>query len=394
MRAVLAVARHELARIFRLRPVFSVMVLAPLIYAVLYPQPYVNEALRDVPLAVVDLDGSTASRDFLRRLDATQEVAIALSAPDLPAAQRAVWERRVHGILVLPPHFERDLLHGRAAPVALYADAGYFLIYSRIAAGVGAVARTLGAEVEAGRLIAIGVDPALAVAATDPMPLTTVSLFNPQGGYATYVLPGALVLILQQTLLIGMGLLACMAPAPAAGPVALVLGRLLAGVAVQAVMLPFYLVGLTWLYGIPRLGGLCAMALVGLPFVLAVAALGLLAAAVLRRPLTVQLATAAMGLPVFFLAGFAWPPEAIPGWLRPVAQALPSTSAIDAFVRIAQMGAAPGLAAGQIRLLGLLAALYAGLAMLMEALRASRAATARASGPSPAGTGASGGIDR
>ena len=69
------------------------------------------------------------------------------------------------------------------------------------------MARTVGAEIETTRLIGIGVDPTIAVAAADPMPLTAVPLFNPQGGYATYVLPAAFVLLLQQMLLIGVGLL-------------------------------------------------------------------------------------------------------------------------------------------------------------------------------------------
>ncbi|MGO7522412.1 ABC transporter permease, partial [Rhizobium brockwellii] len=94
--------------------------------------------------------------------------------------------RQLYGILVIPKYFERDLLHGRPSPVALYADASYYLIYSRISGGVSAVAKTFGAEVETARLVAMHVDPAIAAAASDPMPLTAVPLFNPQGGYATY----------------------------------------------------------------------------------------------------------------------------------------------------------------------------------------------------------------
>ena len=137
----------------------------------------------------------------------TADVSIAASFPDQPTAEREVYGRELYGILVIPKYFERDLLHGRASPVAIYADASYFLIYQRISGAVTAVAKTMGAEVETARLIAAHVDPALAAAATDPMPLTTVTLFNPQGGYATYVLPAAFILILQQTLLIGAGLL-------------------------------------------------------------------------------------------------------------------------------------------------------------------------------------------
>jgi len=215
MSGLLEVFRYEFRRIFTVKPAFSVMVLGAAFYAFFYPQPYLNEALRNVPIAVVDRDGTQSSRDFARRVDATPDVAITEELPDLASAEREVYARRVDGILVIPQYFERELLHGRPSPVALYADASYFLIYQRVAGAVAAVARTVGAEIETARLIAIGVDPAIAVVAPDPMPLTAVPLFNPEGGYATYVLPAAFVLILQQMLLMGVGLLSTL---PGADP--------------------------------------------------------------------------------------------------------------------------------------------------------------------------------
>ncbi|MDB5377904.1 MAG: antibiotic transport system permease protein [Rubritepida sp.] len=374
MSGVLAVFRGEFRRIFALKPVFATLVLAVAIYAVFYPQPYLNEALRDVPIAVVDADNTLSSREMARRIDATPDIAVALVLPDLPSAEREVQARSIHGILVIPREFERDLLHGRSAPVALYADAGYFLMYQRLSGGVTAVARTFGAEVEATRLVALGVDPALALAAGDPMPLTAVALFNPQGGYATYVLPAALVLILQQTLLIGVGLLGTLpgARVAEASPVATVLGKLLAYLTLETAAVLLYLVVLPFSYGIPRLGPLWAILFVALPFVLAVAGLGLVVAAVFHRPLVVQLVFAAVGLPFFFLAGFAWPTESIPGAVHWIAQLVPSTTAIDALVRVSQLGAPLPLVRDQILVLWGLVAFYGTLAVLLEARRAER----------------------
>ena len=248
----LAVFRDEFRRIFALRPVFSVLVLAVGLYAVLYPQPYLNEALRKVPLAVVDQDETTSSRDLARRIDASPDVAVVTKALDFAAARREVFSRDVFGVLVIPHGFERDLLHGRVSPVALYADASYFLIYQRIALGVVGVARTLGAEIEIKRLVGLGIDLPVAAAAADPMRLTAIPLFNPQGGYATYILPAAFVLILQQTLLIGVGLLGT-SPLPQqeggspASATATVLGKLLsvcvAIVGVGIIALPTGIVG-------------------------------------------------------------------------------------------------------------------------------------------------------
>jgi ABC-2 type transport system permease protein len=373
MKAILTVCRIEVARIFSLKPAFAVLIVASVIYAGFYPQPYRTEALRDVPIAVVDLDGTDSSRELSRRVDASADVAVRAVFPDQASATQDVYRRNLHGVLVIPQHFERDLLHHRQSPIALYADASYFLIYQRLSGGVTAVARTMGAEVETARLIAAGVDPVLAAAAADPMPLTAVTLFNPQGGYATYILPAAFVLILQQTLLIGVGLLGTYRNdelsaelAASAGPVAVVGGKLLAYLILEGFIMSFYLIALPFLYNIPRLGAPFSIFAFALPFALAVSALGLVLAGLFRDPLTVQLVSAALGIPFLFLAGFSWPTEAIPPFLHVVAILLPSTSAINGMVAVSQMGASIPDVRQPFLILWALAAVYTAIAILLE----------------------------
>jgi ABC-2 type transport system permease protein len=383
MKGLFDVFRSEFGRIFTVRPAFAVMVIGAAFYALLYPQPYLNEALRNVPIAVVDRDGTQASRDFARRVDATSDVAVTMVLPDLASAEREVHARKVDGILVIPQYFERELLHGRSSPVALYADASYFLIYQRVAGAVAAVARTVGAEIETARLIAIGVDPAIAVAAPDPMPLTAQPLFNPEGGYATYVLPAAFVLLLQQMLLMGVALLATMAgigfvatdaTAARPGPLAVIAGKLLAYLALEAAILPVYLLVLPYLYGLPRLGGVIPILIFAVPFVLAVAGLGLVVAGIFQNPLRVQLILAAVGLPLFMSAGFSWPSEAIPPLIRWVSYLVPSTSAISGFLKLSQLGAPLSAVKPEFLTLWCLALAYNSIAVLLVAANAKPAA--------------------
>ena len=378
MSGVLQVFRQEIHRIFTVKPAFSVLILGAAFYALFYPQPYLNEALRNVPIAVVDRDGSQSSRDFARLVDATPDVAVTEILPDLASAEREVFARRVDGILVIPQYFERDLLHGRPSPVALYADASYFLIYQRVSGAVAAVARTVGAEIETTRLTAIGVDPAIAVAAADPMPLTAVPVFNPEAGYATYVLPAAFVLILQQMLLMGVALLATLPGAdPNEGdtrrrrllPATIVAGKLLAYLALEAVILPVYLIVLPYLYGLPRLGGIVPILIFAVPFVLAVAGLGFVVAGIFRRPIRVPLILAAAGLPLFMVAGFSWPSEAIPPLIRQISFFVPSTSAIAGFVKLSQLGAPLSAANSEFLTLCALAVFYNLIALLQMARR-------------------------
>ncbi|MBP7334447.1 ABC transporter permease [Niveispirillum sp.] len=372
MTPILAVCAEELGRILTLKPARSVLIMGMLLYAAFYPQPYLNEALHDVPIALVDQDGSTSSLEFARRLDASPDLSVAAVLPDVPSAERAILARDLYGILLIPRDFEQELLHGRASPLALYADASYLLMYQRMSSGVSAVARAFGAEVETARLVGIGVDPALAGAAVDPMPLTAVPLFNPQSGYATYLLPAALVLILQQLLLIGTGLLGTLprpTPGVAAGPATRVGGRLLAYLCLQVLVVPFYLVVLPWIYDIPRLGSPLLILAVALPFVLAVGALGQVVAGLFRQPLLVQLAAASIGLPFFFLAGFAWPAEAMPAPLRLLAELVPSTSAIEALVGVGQLGAGLTDVRTPFLMLWGLAGFYGLLAIMLERRR-------------------------
>jgi len=376
MNGMLSAFRNELHRIVTLWPVFSVMVGALAIYAVLYPQPYRSEVLRRTPIAVVDQDQTVTSRDLVRRLNASPDVAVWSVLPDFPAAQRDVFARKTSGILVVPEGFERELLRGTPSPIALYADASYFLVYQRIALGVSGIARTVGAEVEVRRLIGLGVDAPLAAAAANPMPLTAIPLFNPQEGYATYVLPAAFVLILHQTLLIGVGLLGTLPGAAAArrgrngtiaSPLATVAGKLLAYLAIEAVLVPLYLIVLPWCYGIPRLGALFPTLLFAIPFILATGALGLIIAAAFRNPLAVQLVMAAVGLPFFFLSGFSWPFEAMPPIARWLAMPVPSTAAIDGFVSLGQLGASLTDVRSQVLTLLGLTIVYGLGAVLLEA---------------------------
>ncbi|MFN3972944.1 MAG: ABC transporter permease [Gemmobacter sp.] len=340
---MMAALRAELRGLFADTQVLLIILAAPVIYALIYPLPYRAELLRDVPVVLVDLDRSTSSAALARQVDASEAVAIARDAPDMVQATRLVQERRAYGVLLIPEGFERALLRGQQSPVALYADASYFLMYQRVMQGAALPLRQMGAEVEMGRLILQGTAPAVALAQVSPAAQVEVPLFNPAAGYATYVLPAAFVLILQQTMLMGLALTATRRGAavghPVGHPVWRLLGRMAAWAILYALVLPLYVIVLPVAYGLPNLANPGAVLMLGLPFVLATGLLAQCVAALFRNGEVVQVVLLALGLPFFFLSGFAWPVEAIPAHLNAVAQLVPSTPAIDGLVRLTQMGA-------------------------------------------------------
>lgn len=88
-------------------------------------------------------------------------------------------------------------------------------------------------------------------------------------------------------------------------------------------------------------------------------------------------------MPFFFLAGFAWPADAMPEPIRAVALLVPSTSAIDGFVRLSELGASMHEVRAEFLTLWGLAFLYGAIAVLIEARRRG-AAGDKAASPLPA----------
>src|SRR5262249_56638399 len=60
----------EWRRVVNDRSVFSLFVLGPVLYGFLYPQPYLGQLLKDIPIAVVDGDRTELSRTLIQTLDA------------------------------------------------------------------------------------------------------------------------------------------------------------------------------------------------------------------------------------------------------------------------------------------------------------------------------------
>lgn len=193
----------EWRRVLADRGVFSLLIIARVFYGAFYPQPYLGQLVRKIPIAVVDDDRTPLSRRLIQALDADEAVSVAVRAPALDAAQRALFERQVFGILEIPPDTEREVLKGNPARIPAYVDSAYFLVFNRTLQGIAeGAADTNVADISRG-LRKDGAQARLALTALSPAELLTEPLYNPTGGYASYVVPTALVLIIQQTLLMG-----------------------------------------------------------------------------------------------------------------------------------------------------------------------------------------------
>ena len=233
-----------------------------------------------------------------------------------------------------------------------------------------------------------------ALARSSPVEILNQPLFNPTGGYGSYIVPAAFLLILQQTLLMGSATLGGAAFQQGGvqarrrrGAVAAVIGQSLAHLALSLPGFALFLVVLPRAYGFSASPRVLDLLVLAIPFILSVSLLGQFVGSWFKRPETAVLVFIAISLPVFFLVGVAWPLEAIPPLLRAASFALPSTSGIDALVRINQMGAQLSDVSQDWARLWLLVAVYGALAVaaarIAPARRPPRCAVAGNAAPQP-----------
>ena len=346
-RGVAIAMGNEVQRVLSDRGVLGLIVLAPLIYGALYPQPYLGQVLRGIPIAVVDQDRTELSRDLVQALDSDEALKVAVRADTLADAQAALDHHDVFAIVGIPKDTERYVLRGQQARIAAYVDAAYFLLYSRTLQGISESAAAASAEIsKRGARSEGSLVYAAMTRSSSPIDFLSQPLFNPTGGYASYVVPAAFILILQQTLLLGVASLGGATYAlggPASrrlrfGPRA-VFGQGLAHLCLAAAgtcaLFDCPAAGLRLLDAWPARGsyphGGSFRPFRQLP--------GPVRKRLVSRRETAILLFIAVSLPLFFQVGVSWPVEALPDFIRAASRVFPSTSAIDGFVRINQMGA-------------------------------------------------------
>jgi len=329
----------EWRRVLGTRSAFTLLFLAPLIYGIYYPQPYLNQILRKLPIAVVDNDLSDLSRQIVETLDASGALRVVVRARTLAEARTAIDRGEAFAVVDIPPGTERDVLKGITAHVPIYADATYLFVFRSTASGVATAIGTLTSDLVSRGARSDGSLVQAKLASMSPADVLLQPIFNPVGGYASYVVPAAFILILQQTLLIGAAMLTRAALAKGGGAFAGVFGRGVAHLTIYLPAVALYLIVLPRIYGFSTLGHLPQLVAVAAIFLLATSFMGQAVGAWFTRPENATILLLATSLPQFFMAGFAWPREAIPDVALAFGRLFPADSAIDGLVRVNQLGA-------------------------------------------------------
>lgn len=324
-------------------------IIVPFLYPLIYSWAYNNEVVREVPTAVVDNSHTSLSRTFIRHFDASPNTKVAYRCNDLQEARDLVEKQIVHGILYFPEDFATHLNRMEQATVSVYCDMALMLNYKAIFQTATAVQGEMNKDIQIS-LSGNYTDREEQIS-TQPLAFEEVPLFNSTGGYGNFIIPGVLILILQQTLLLGIGLAAGTARennrykdlVPISkhynGLFRIVFGKALCYFMIYMVISAYVILV------IPRLFHYTALArgtdLVGLmvPFLLSCIFFGMFVSCIIRYRENVILLVVFTSIPLLFMSGASWPQSNIPGVWQGISWLFPSTWAVRGFIRMNSMGA-------------------------------------------------------
>lgn len=341
------ILRHETSLVFSDVGVILFFFVLPLAYPIVYSLIYNPEVTRNIPVAVIDNSRTALSREFVRHADATEAISVCGYAADLQEAKRWMAEKKCYGVLEIPADYTRRLGRAEQPQIQFYCDMTLLIRYRTFSSALADLQIATGAELRQMTLDDLGLP---STGETTSIDSVGFALGDTQQGFASFVIPGIVVLILQQSLILGAVLLGgtrreerrrLKGPVTGddASPSARVIGRALCYTFIYLPLSIYILHFVLHFFSYPQEGGIADGILFILPLLLSSAMLGQTLNVMASERESAFIIVVFTSVAFLFLSGLTWPRYAMGGFLSAIGDLVPATWGIEGFVRITSNGA-------------------------------------------------------
>ena len=364
--------KREMKNVVKDQGVLIFFILVPLAYPLLYGFIYTEEVVREVPVIAVDEDHSALSREFIRKVNATPDVNIIAYSNDMEEAHQGLREHQARGILRIPSGFSlniNNINHWQQAHVDIYCDMSSMFYYKALYQSSTSVSLEMNKDIKIQRNSAITTARDEEIN-TAPIDYEFVPMFNATSGYDGFLLPAVLILILQQTLVLGVGMAAGTAVEKNKfhslvpynkhyhGTMRIVLGKALCYIMIYALASLWILVCVPKFYNLPQIPQPIDMLWFVTAYVFAITFFAMTVSILVRGREKTIILFAFMSVPLLFISGISWPGIAIPTFWKVVSYLFPSTFGINGFVRMNTLSADLSQVANEYHTLWLQTGIY------------------------------------
>jgi len=341
---------EEYKRMLKDSGVMLIILGAAFLYPLLYSYVYLNETIRDMPIAVVDQSNTVRSRNFIKSIDATPDLQVTHTYNNLEEVKDPFYKGQIHGVLLIPADFSERINKKQQATVSTYSDMSSFLYYRTMALGVNFAMLDQNDQIKIERLNSMGKVGREAEIAAAPFTYKDVILYNEGMGYGSFLIPALLVLVIHQTLFFGIGMSTGTAreedsfyqlipPNSGRSIFHVVVGKALCFFSWYLVVSVYVLGFIPKLFNQPHIGNPLDIAILIIPFLLAATFFAMTLSVFIRNRETGFVVFLFTSLILLFLSGTSWPRSSMGQFWVNFSYLFPSTFGINGYVKINSMGA-------------------------------------------------------
>ncbi|HAT1514357.1 TPA: ABC transporter permease [Morganella morganii] len=316
-----------LTSIKKSQPIFSTAIMSLILYSIFYPSAYKAQINLKLPVAVVDFDQSSLSRNLIDNLQTTREIDVTRVDSSLSEALNLLRNRKVSAVITIDNDFKNNLIRGGDAGIDVHLSGGYMAVAADLRV---AVINAISATTDVNRLTPKTTDH-----------IISLPLYNPTLGYESFIMPLVFIIILQQTLIFAGSML--IALRNSVGLTNINVSQFI------GTFLGLFIVGFSgaifvfgWVYylqGYPNEGNMFLQLWLIVLFSAAVSSMSMLIGSFLdniNRPMQILSATSMV---IFYASGASFPTFNMPGWVVKTMEIFPSSTMISGFTMLNSQGA-------------------------------------------------------
>ena len=350
---IFRIKKYEYQSILHSLPILLVLGGGIFLYGILYNYMYSPNVLREAPVVVVDESHTPLSRHYIRLLDATPQVHVQGVITDMTFAHERMKKGKVTGIVFLPEDFETKVGRGEEAVFVSYNTTMAFLSYAALKEASSGAMLALDTSVRPQQVVFLNENVVQPIINTRSIQVQGIALYNGNGGYATYLIPSVLIVIIFQTMLMVISMrcgkeneqrmytLLNVTQHESTWRMAMniVIGKSMVYVEFYALFSIFLLGLLPFIFDLPHLASPLLLIQLLTPYLFSTAFFGLACSPFFKDSDAPLLLIAFFSVGLLFLSGISWPLELMPWSWRLLHCIIPAPVGILAFVKANSMDA-------------------------------------------------------
>lgn len=361
------IIKREFKRMFERKTIYLLAIILPIVMFTILGLIYVKETITELPVAVVDNDHSEISRTITQFVESSSSMKIAAYLNSVDEVRSEMLKGHIQGAFYIPENLEKDVKKGKASTVVIYKNTANLVIGNMILKDGSYIVRTVSGGVLLKKLKSNGMTEDKAMNIVNPIKIESMSLYNPNYSYLSYLVPGLIGFTIQMMIMVVSVLVISSEFTHhtyhdlvelAGGKI----HRIFFGKFIPHFVLHFAtvlaIVGVVFpVFDIRVYGSVISIIALFTLFIITAILLGFMISSLFHEQLLATEIAMAMNTPAFLFSGFTFPLWGMPALHSTYAQIIPFTHFLSAFLKIYQMNAPLSSISGELTALGIFCAL-------------------------------------